>query len=53
MRSIGSPYVGKGRLRAFFKKPSAKKAGELLDVSRNQNNNKAANKTLPSKRTPI
>jgi hypothetical protein len=36
MRSNGSPYVDKGRVRAFFKKPSVKKAGELLSLSRNQ-----------------
>jgi hypothetical protein len=35
-RSIGSPYTDKGRLKAFFKKPSAKKAHELLNQSRNQ-----------------
>jgi hypothetical protein len=35
-RSIGSPYVDKGRLRAFSKNPSAKKAGKLLNLSRNQ-----------------
>jgi hypothetical protein len=35
-RSIGSPYVNKGRLRAFLKKPSAKKVGELLHLNRNQ-----------------
>jgi hypothetical protein len=36
-RNTGSPYVDKGRLRAFLKKkPSARKAGELLNLSRNQ-----------------
>jgi hypothetical protein len=35
-RSTGSPYVNKGRQRAFLKKPSAKKTGELLNLSRNQ-----------------
>jgi len=35
MRSIGSPYVDKGRLRTFLK-DSAKIAGELLSLSRNQ-----------------
>jgi len=34
-RSIGSPHVVKGRLRAFLKKPSAKKVGELFNLSRN------------------
>jgi hypothetical protein len=28
--------VDKSRLRAFFKKPSARKAGELLNLSRNK-----------------
>jgi hypothetical protein len=32
----GSPFMDKARLRAFFKKPSAKIAGELLNLSRNQ-----------------
>ena len=36
MRNIGSPYVDKSRLRDFLKKPSARKAGELLNLSRNQ-----------------
>jgi hypothetical protein len=36
MRSIGSPYVDKDRLRAFLKKTLCKKAGELLNLSRNQ-----------------
>jgi hypothetical protein len=36
-RSIGSQYVGKGGLRAFLKKkPLQKKAGDLLNPSRNQ-----------------
>jgi hypothetical protein len=36
--SIDSLYVDKGRLRAFIKekKPSLKKAGEFLSLSRNQ-----------------
>ena len=34
--SIGSPYMGKGKLRAFLKKPFAKRAGELLNLSRNK-----------------
>ena len=35
--SAGSPYMDKGRLRAFIKKKkhSVKKAGELLSLSRN------------------
>jgi len=36
MRSTGSPYVDKGRVWVFFKKPFVKKAGELLSMSRNQ-----------------
>jgi hypothetical protein len=28
--------MDKGRLKAFLKKPSARKAGELLNLSRNQ-----------------
>ena len=36
-RNAGSPYVHKGRVKAFLKKnPSAKKAEELLSLSRNQ-----------------
>jgi hypothetical protein len=35
MRSIDSPFVNKGRLRAFLK-DSAKSARELLNLSRNQ-----------------
>jgi hypothetical protein len=36
-RSIGIPYMDKGRLMAFLKKKtSAKKARELLNLSRNQ-----------------
>jgi hypothetical protein len=35
-RSIGSPYMDKSRLRAFLKTPSARKAGELHNLSRNQ-----------------
>jgi len=34
--SIGSPSVGKGRqAKCFLQRPSAKKAGDLLDRSRN------------------
>jgi hypothetical protein len=33
---FGSPYVDKSRLRAFLKNPSARKADELLNLSRNQ-----------------
>jgi len=36
MRSTDSQYVEKGKLRAFLKKPSVKKAEELLCLSRNQ-----------------
>jgi hypothetical protein len=37
MRSIESPYIEKGKLRAFLKKkPSVKKAEELPSLSRNQ-----------------
>jgi hypothetical protein len=35
MRSIGSPFVDKGRLRAVLK-DSDKRAGELPNWSRNQ-----------------
>jgi len=38
MRSMDSPYVEKGKLRAFLKKPplQEKKSGELLILSRKQ-----------------
>jgi hypothetical protein len=36
MGSTGSPFVDKGRLRAFSKGPSAKRARELLNFNRNQ-----------------
>jgi len=35
-RSIGSPFVDKGRLRAFYKIHSARRAGELLNLNSNQ-----------------
>jgi len=35
MRSICSPYVGKGKLRSFLRNP-LQKPGELLNLSRNQ-----------------
>jgi hypothetical protein len=35
-RNIGSLYMHKGRVRAFFLKISAKKVGEMLSLSRNQ-----------------
>jgi len=35
-RNTGSLYMHKGRVRAFFKNPLQKKAGELLSLSRNQ-----------------
>jgi hypothetical protein len=36
MRSIGIPFMDKGRLRAFLKAPLLHTAGELLNLSRNQ-----------------
>jgi hypothetical protein len=35
MKSIGSPYMDKGKLRAFSKNPP-KQAGELLNLTTNQ-----------------
>jgi hypothetical protein len=35
MRSLGSPYVEKGKLRGFLKIP-LQKVGKLLNLSRNQ-----------------
>jgi hypothetical protein len=35
LKSNGSPFMEKGRLRAFLR-PYSKKAGELLNLSRNQ-----------------
>jgi hypothetical protein len=36
MRSIGIPFMDKGRLRAFLKDPLLNTAEELLNLSRNQ-----------------
>jgi hypothetical protein len=36
MGGIGSTFMDKARLRAFLKKPSTKRAGELLNLSRNK-----------------
>jgi hypothetical protein len=36
MRSLGSPYMDKGKLRGFLKNPLQKKAGKLLNLSRNR-----------------
>jgi len=36
MRGTGSTFMDKGRLRASLKKPSAKRAGESLNLSRKQ-----------------
>jgi len=36
MRVIGSPFEDKGRLWTFLKRPSAKRAGELFNLIRNQ-----------------
>jgi hypothetical protein len=39
MRRVGSPFEDRGWLRTFLageKNPSVKKAGELLNLSRNQ-----------------
>jgi hypothetical protein len=36
VRSIGSPYVDRSRLMGSLKRPSAKRAGEFLKLSRNQ-----------------
>jgi hypothetical protein len=36
MKSIGSPYVDNGKQRAFLRKLFARKARELLSLSRNQ-----------------
>ena len=55
MRSTGSPCVSEGKLRALLKKTSAKRAGKLLNLSRNQLRiiDRAANRTLSFKRIPI
>jgi hypothetical protein len=53
MWSIGRPYVGKARLRVFFKK---KKKNSLIAQSEQKptkNNDKVANRTLSFKRTPL
>jgi hypothetical protein len=36
MRSLGSIYMDKGKLRSFLKNPLQKKAAKLLNLSRNQ-----------------
>jgi hypothetical protein len=36
LRSIGIPFMDKGRLRAFLKASLLNIAGELLNLSRNQ-----------------
>jgi hypothetical protein len=36
IRSIGRPYMVKGKRRVLFKIPSAKRAGELINLSRKQ-----------------
>jgi len=36
MGSVGSPYMDKGKGAAFLKNAAQKKAGELLNLSRQQ-----------------
>jgi hypothetical protein len=52
MRSIGSSYVNKGRLRAFLKKPSVKASWWTAQSEQKpaKNGDTAVNRTLPFKR---
>lgn len=53
MRSTASPYVGKGKLRAFVNN-TVKKAKKLLNLHRNhlKNTDRAANRTVSFKKSP-
>jgi hypothetical protein len=55
MRSIGSPYMDKGKRRAFLKNPSQKKTVELLNPEQipAKHVDKVADSTLSFARTSI